>query len=146
MAELLMLRGPGAGRRFPLEDQQTIIGRQPGVAIYVDLPDVSRRHAQITRDHDGFFLEDLGSRYGTFVNGQQITGKVALRPQSQLLIGGCEFLFEEPPPLSETGVVIRAELSTKRGNLELFQQDAGSKLKAEIAIANHLAQTRDLYD
>src|SRR5262249_28890921 len=101
MANLLMLRGPAPGKRFPLEDRETIIGRQAGVAIHIDLPDVSRRHARITREDDRLFLEDLGSSNGTLVDGQKISGKVALDGPRKIVIGPCEFLFETPQASDE---------------------------------------------
>src|SRR6266478_4155169 len=46
MATLLLVRGPGLGKSFALEGGSITIGRQPGVTILLDQPDVSRRHAQ----------------------------------------------------------------------------------------------------
>ncbi len=154
MAYLLMVQGPGVGRRFVLEDREIIIGRQAGTTIHLDHRDISRRHARITREGEGFFLEDLGSSNGTFLNGLTIKGKVLLRPQNHIRIGPCELIFEDvavaQPPASpkaessDADLVIRGELSIQRGNTELYRENAQRKLQAVLDIAHHLAQTHDL--
>jgi signal transduction histidine kinase len=144
MASLLLSQGPGAGKRFPLEVHPVTIGRLPSAGVQLDLPDVSRHHAQITREQDQFFLEDLGSSNGTFLNGMPLKGKASLHHQDRITIGRlCEFLFEDAPD-PEQSLVIRAELSLRRDNLDLFRQDATSKLQAVLDIVNALAQTLDL--
>jgi signal transduction histidine kinase len=143
MANLLMLRGPGAGKRFSLDGRETVIGRQAGLGIHLDLPDVSRRHARITREDERLFLEDLGSSNGTLVDGQRISGKVALDGPRRITIGPCEFLFETPQA-SDEQVEIRAELPSGRTNFDLYRQDSASKLRAVLDIAHQLAQSRDL--
>jgi signal transduction histidine kinase len=143
MANLLLRQGPGAGMSFPLEARPMIIGRHPAAAIRLDLPDVSRRHAQITHDQEQFFLEDLGSSNGTFLNGLPLKGKAPLRDRDQIAIGPFELVFESPGG-DETGVVIRAELHLRGGNADLLRQDPAAKLQAVLDIAHQLARTVDL--
>ncbi len=71
---LLGLRGAQAGQSTNLEAAQTLIGRDPTQCqIVVNDENVSRRHAMITIDgQDKIVLADLGSRFGTFVNGAAI--------------------------------------------------------------------------
>src|SRR5439155_12381572 len=97
-----------------------------------------------TREQDQFFLEDLGSSNGTFLNGMPLKGKAPLHHQDRITIGRlCEFLFEDAPDPDQS-LVIRAELSLRRDNLDLFRQDAASKLQAVLDIGDALAQTLDL--
>lgn len=64
------------------------IGRErERVQIYLPHPLVSRRHASISIEGEAATLTDLDSANGTFVNGQQIRGAVALRPGDQVDIG-----------------------------------------------------------
>jgi signal transduction histidine kinase len=142
MATLLLVRGPGIGKSFALEGGSITIGRQPGVTILLDQPDVSRRHAQITVDRDRFFLEDLGSSYGTFLNNLRLSGRTELHNQDTIIVGSCEFLFDAPP--AEADVVIRHEVTATRTNPDLYRLDPGRKLQVVLDIANHLAQTLDL--
>jgi hypothetical protein len=76
--EATIVEGPGGrvgalllpdGRRLPLAEQAITIGRLPDCELPVDDPKVSRRHAEIRPEPDGFRLVDLGSLNGTSVNG-----------------------------------------------------------------------------
>jgi len=76
-AKLVIERGRSAGKQFVLSNDDSQIGRwdaDGGVFPDVDLDDddpeakVSRRHARIMREAEGYFIEDLGSTNGTFVN------------------------------------------------------------------------------
>ena len=57
---------------FPLLDSECIIGRAPDCAINIQDGSISSRHARVTRSSEGFSIEDLGSRNGTFVNGEKV--------------------------------------------------------------------------
>ena len=57
-------------------------------------PMVSREHALIKEDQDGFYIEDRGSRNGTFVNKEKITRK-KLSDRDEIRIGSASFLFSE---------------------------------------------------
>ena len=58
--------------RFPLNEGTTIIGRSSVSDMVVDEPSVSRRHAAVGGDRQRFWLMDLGSRNGTFINGNSV--------------------------------------------------------------------------
>ncbi|HYJ47723.1 MAG TPA: FHA domain-containing protein, partial [Pyrinomonadaceae bacterium] len=76
-ARLVIERGRSAGKQFPLSDEESQIGRWdadggifPDVDLDADDPEakVSRRHARIMRRNGQYFIEDLGSTNGTFIN------------------------------------------------------------------------------
>lgn len=76
-ARLLVVRGGTDGREFPITEDEALIGRwDPECGSYpqVDLSDedteakISRKHARILRQNGEYFLEDLGSRNGTYLN------------------------------------------------------------------------------
>jgi hypothetical protein len=72
MAELLLelVEGADPGAQHPLAGPVEL-GREPGAGgIVVIDQQVSRRHARITPSPSGARIEDLGSRNGTYVNGQ----------------------------------------------------------------------------
>ncbi len=52
------------------------VGSRPDCELVVNVPSVSGRHCRLTRDENGFVLEDLNSTNGTFVNGERIRGEV----------------------------------------------------------------------
>ncbi len=73
-SRLVMTRGPQPGQTFLLDQDQVTLGRDPGNAIVINDPQVSRQHARITRQGDLMVIEDAGSTNGTFVDGMRLTG------------------------------------------------------------------------
>ena len=68
-------------RTILLMDGENVMGRDPGVAVRIEAPGVSRRHARILAQGDRFTLEDLGSKNGTYL------GEVRLSPSAELADG-----------------------------------------------------------
>ena len=64
-----------------------IVGRNPGCDIVIGAGYVSGRHARFSLMGQNLFVEDLGSRNGTTVNGQPIADPVALRANDVVTIG-----------------------------------------------------------
>jgi predicted component of type VI protein secretion system len=82
-----MQSGPTAGQRFELARRSLIVGRDPVCDLAIDDVEVSRRHARLLAQGGGYTVEDLGSTNGTFVNGERISGIVALKPGDSLRLG-----------------------------------------------------------
>jgi pSer/pThr/pTyr-binding forkhead associated (FHA) protein len=80
-------------RVFPLLDSELFIGRVPENNIALPDPSVSSKHAKITRTPEGFMIEDLQSRNGTFVNGEKVSGKRLLADGELIRIGRIVLLF-----------------------------------------------------
>ncbi|HYX82618.1 MAG TPA: FHA domain-containing protein, partial [Gemmatimonadales bacterium] len=81
-AQFKFLSGVRAGQVEAFRKGYIGLGRHPLSDVRFDAErdlDVSSRHAAIVRKAEGFVLQDLGSRNGTFVNGQRITGETLLR-------------------------------------------------------------------
>lgn len=70
---LVIQNGQLAGQRWLIDRDRVVLGRELGSADLM-LPErqISRRHAELYRKEDGFWLRDLGSKNGTFVNGKEI--------------------------------------------------------------------------
>ncbi len=81
-AQFKFLSGARAGQVEAFRKGYIGIGRHPLSDVRFDAErdlDVSSRHAAIVRKTEGFVLQDLGSRNGTFVNGKQISGDLLLK-------------------------------------------------------------------
>jgi pSer/pThr/pTyr-binding forkhead associated (FHA) protein len=83
---LEIVEGAGAGRIVTLGGPVTVgRGRDADLVLADEL--VSRRHARVTPEGSGALVEDLGSRNGTFLNGEGIHGPTRLEPGDQLQLG-----------------------------------------------------------
>lgn len=94
MPSRLVVVAPEAHRgvEFALSGEMTI-GRAPGCAIVVDDAYVSSLHTRVYRRQDAWFVEDLGSKNGTFVNGTPVTDPRGVRTGDRLSIGSNEWDF-----------------------------------------------------
>src|SRR5688500_14931535 len=72
----LQVTDPNGRRVVPLDKAIFLIGRRTAADLQLVNADVSREHAEIARDGTSFLLRDRGSRYGTFVNGEQVTERM----------------------------------------------------------------------
>jgi len=89
------LESPGC-ERVPLRGNCSI-GRSPKSAIVLDSPKASRRHAIINLQNVGeFWLIDLGSSNGTFLNKRRVRQPVRLCDLDQIIIGDYMFTFRQP--------------------------------------------------
>jgi diguanylate cyclase (GGDEF)-like protein len=84
--------GPDVGRRYKLLEEPVIIGRGAGCEVQVDEHSVSRRHARIQSTGEEFFVYDLQSTNGTFVNEEPIE-TAGLNDGDYLRVGNCIFRF-----------------------------------------------------
>jgi len=72
-ALLLVKRGPNAGSTFLLDQDATSVGRSTEGDVFLDDVTVSRKHAIFERrSGDAWFVRDVGSLNGTYVNGEQV--------------------------------------------------------------------------
>jgi hypothetical protein len=72
MPMLIVYEGEQEGQRWLLDQAVTIIGRGSDCEVVIPERMISRHHAQIERQGGGYFLRDLGSKNGTYVNGQEV--------------------------------------------------------------------------
>jgi sigma-B regulation protein RsbU (phosphoserine phosphatase) len=77
MSEARLHVSDSQGRRVVVLDRpQFLIGRRTAADLQIVSTDVSREHAEIVQDEGRYLLRDRGSRYGTFVNGEQVTERI----------------------------------------------------------------------
>jgi two-component system cell cycle response regulator len=84
---LIVIYGHDLGRRVHVGAEPLIIGRSPQCEIQIDQESVSRNHCRVRFDGSGFFVSDLGSTNGTYVNDNLIEGEARLRHGDQLKVG-----------------------------------------------------------
>jgi pSer/pThr/pTyr-binding forkhead associated (FHA) protein len=91
-ALLVVQRGPNAGSKFLIDKDVTTAGRHPESDIFLDDVTVSRRHAEFVRRDGNFFVKDVGSLNGTYVNRQRVE-EAELATGDELQIGKFKLTF-----------------------------------------------------
>src|SRR5687768_8441979 len=94
MSLLTVNSGPEAGRRYELGSGPIVLGRHPECAVVIDVGAVSRHHAQVVYEGGRYFIEDLNSRNGTFLNEQPVAGKAPLAHGDHVRICDVTFTFQ----------------------------------------------------
>ena len=86
-ARIVVQQGVQGEREFELTLMQSTIGRSPDNDIPIPDPEVSRRHAQIVHQSNGYAIVDLGSTNGTFVNDVRVTKLTLLKHGDHIRLG-----------------------------------------------------------
>ncbi|HEX6879509.1 MAG TPA: SpoIIE family protein phosphatase, partial [Terriglobales bacterium] len=84
---VLHLRDGFEERQVPLERFPVTIGRKPEKDVVLKDARVSRDHAKFSCENGVYFIEDEGSRHGTYVNGQRINGRLEVHVGDQIQFG-----------------------------------------------------------
>ena len=119
-AMLMEVEGPSAGKRYFIEQAEVIIGRDEACDLVVPDRQVSRHHARIRQEGGRLLLEDLGSKNGTFVNGQELEGPHPLQDGDEIQIAlCCKLTFvgvdaTAPVVLEEAFQGLRLNIESKR--------------------------------
>lgn len=85
-ARLVLLEGKGPPT-VDLVPPETIVGRDSSCHIRIPDASVSHKHARVYHSDGEWYVEDLGSTNGTFVNDRPLTRPVVLRPGDTVSIG-----------------------------------------------------------
>ncbi len=166
MPVLLAMQGPQPGQLFPLEGELAVLGRHPDCDIVLESGSVSRQHARIFTVDGKYYVEDLQSRNGTFVNGQTVVDRQLLVENDELVICDLVFVFHDaypepglqrPQPRSEATALLvdddrsdtnatvmsRVDVTSSSSGLHL-EINTKAKLKALIEIGQNLGKALGL--
>jgi pSer/pThr/pTyr-binding forkhead associated (FHA) protein len=72
MVQIFVMNGPDKGRSFEFEGDVILVGRAPENHIQMNDKSVSRKHVKIEKKGEKYFITDLGSKNGTFIEGMRI--------------------------------------------------------------------------
>ncbi len=93
LAQLHVVKGDAPGTAIPLTEPEYVIGRQRDAGIHLADLGVSGRHARIYRGPEGYTIEDLKSRNGTFLNGTRAFLSL-LKSGDTISVGGTDLRYE----------------------------------------------------
>lgn len=112
-ARLVIQSGPNPGQVINLGTVALSLGREATNNVVLNDPEISRRHARILpqgASGAGFLLEDLNSTNGTYVNEQQVTGRVLLQSGDVIQLGENVRIVFEMPAIAPTVMHARPTL------------------------------------
>ena len=157
MPELIVKYPDRAPDRFPLGRLRITLGRSARNDLCIPDPFASRVHAEVRREGEEYFLQDLGSANGTLYNGGTVEGTVPLTPGGRIQIGETEIVFDDgtyhssmgatmitdnsSTSLPEATIAIASGDRTTSGLLEAIE---GARTKPEQSVAARVAREDDL--
>jgi pSer/pThr/pTyr-binding forkhead associated (FHA) protein len=89
---LTVIKGFNKGEVFPLDADEVIIGRGEENGIVLNIAEISRTHAVLTKVEEGYMIKDLGSTNGTFVDKKKVGEKYLLKPGDTIMLGDAIYL------------------------------------------------------
>lgn len=102
LSKLIIKEGPEPGTEFELGQPEITIGRSPAADFTIVFPAVSGKHLKVTEEKGQFFVEDLNSSNGTYLNGQRLTTRKALKGGDKIQLGQSIILLFEVPFIDQT--------------------------------------------
>jgi len=137
MALIRVLSGNQSGQTITLSSGRVVVvGRHPGCDIRVTDDTVSRRHARIVAETDGCFVEDLGSRNGTFLNGRPVSSPARLCHLDRINVFNTTVEFRDdrqngsPERTGESTIAISESVAARARQPRLFETTAEIDLTA----------------
>lgn len=169
MAILRAIRGQNPGQVFSLDMEATVLGRHPECDIVLEVGAVSRQHARILQINGDFYLEDMNSRNGTFLNDKRLEGRQKLSEDDQIRICDVVLGFHQSPserpgkvpsmdetmpgalviederPTTSSTIMSKVDISGGSTGLRITV-NAEAKLKALLEISRSLGRVVSLND
>ena len=158
MPELIVKYPDRAPDRFPLGRLRITLGRSARNDLCIPDPFASRVHAEVRREGEEYFLQDLGSANGTLYNGGTVEGTVPLTAGGRIQIGETEIVFDDgtyhssrmgatmitdnsSTSLPEATIALASGDRTTSGLLEAIE---GARTKPEQSVVARVAREGDL--
>ena len=139
----LSIRFPGGEKRVvALQEDRYELGRGNSNALcFPEVQGLSRRHTAFEHEESGWFVSDLGSTNGTFVNGTRIFAPTVLRANDCVTVGALRIVFSDqaPPPRarhSGTVVFVQEPASMDASAIEATLSGAWSADQEQIGRAH----------
>jgi len=103
IAKLIVTSGKSAGRPIAIKRGKLLIGRAEECDVRPLSEEVSRRHCAVLVGPADVWVEDLGSRNGTFVNGEKIAAKTRVGDGDVIRVGSLELQVSCSDPAARAG-------------------------------------------
>jgi serine phosphatase RsbU (regulator of sigma subunit) len=157
MPELIVKYPDRAPDRFPLGRLRITLGRSARNDLCIPDPFASRVHAEVRREGEEYFLQDLGSANGTLYNGGTVEGTIPLTSGGRIQIGETEIVFDDGTYHSSMGATMITDNSSHslpeatialasgdRTTSGLLEAIEGARTKPEKTVAQRIEREGDL--
>jgi len=157
MPELIVKYPDRAPDRFPLGRLRITLGRSARNDLCIPDPFASRVHAEVRREGEEYYLQDLGSANGTLYNGGTVEGTVPLTAGGRIQIGETEIVFDDGTYHSSMGATMITDNSSTslpeatialasgdRTTSGLLEAIEGARTKPEENVVARVAREGDL--
>lgn len=137
---LVVNEGERAGQRWTVERESVIIGRGKECDIVLSEQQVSRQHVKIKLVGEAYYVEDLNSRNGTWLNGEQFSGERPLKDGDEIHVAMIvKMIFAES---EATAPLALAKVPTSLGKLRLDKEArrvyiAGKELEPPLSLPQY---------
>lgn len=149
MLTLVVIQGPDKGRRFELPGNVPQLLGRSSEALPISDNTASRRHAELTPERGTWWIRDLASHNGTFVNGEPVTERRRLVDGDQILVGETLFLVGEGVPREQADSVrlmlphemdasVQRTLESSEDSMILPSQDPSAAARAHLRLIYRL--------
>ncbi|MBX9679576.1 MAG: SpoIIE family protein phosphatase [Gemmataceae bacterium] len=147
MAVVTVLKGANSGSTHELVGERIVVGRNETCGIQINVAAVSREHAVIKKIQGKYYIEDLKSRNGTWVNNNEVKSRLQLKNNDQIKICDTVLVFAdgvahvEDEGEDDSSTV---EASINQSSREAIETQPAEKLAMLLDISSELSQTFDL--
>jgi hypothetical protein len=146
VASLKVIKGPNVGSVFELTASESVMGRYPFCDIVLPSHTISRQHARVVQVDDHYFVEDMNSLNGTFVNGDRVRGRVQLKDQDRIRLYETLLIFrltdesehEQNPDAASSEIAQTAPFFPVGAGNEDFESEASSDRAIAVVSALEL--------
>jgi phosphoserine phosphatase RsbU/P len=131
---------------FELTADETVVGRDQFCDIVLRRHTVSRQHARIVRAPDGYYIEDLSSLNGTYLNGRRLEGRTLVKDQDRIHIYEVVTVFHEASPAAIEAATDNASDDDQPHSLEAEPLPEERPEPAQAAARTMLAEAQGVGD
>lgn len=151
MALISFLKGVNQGSSVKIDGERIVLGRNADCTVVLNEPAVSREHAVIRKIQGKFYIEDLKSRNGTYLNSKEVKTRTLLKDKDRIKI--CDNLLafyeqvpteestDEPEPDAEQEDASTIEATLAAPSKPLFSTHPSEKLAMLIELGQELSQS-----